>query len=204
MSEEFTLEKVRKEVQTQARVGAGIEALWIALAKDLRLILSKIIPNLVKDVEVIEGDGGLATVSLFHFGSGRTKSLNFYLIFLMFSIIYSLYFYGLLLLFGNDNFVKYMMVDVATMRYQKEKIVELDEALHQIGLQVVEGGHLNSGFSSYKTTFQLTAIGEKETQIVVKVVYEIEREETHMPNETIKSVLAFIQCLENHLLNGSS
>lgn len=122
----------------------------------------------------------------------------------MFSIIYSLYFYGLLLLFGNDNFVKYMMVDVATMRYQKEKIVELDEALHQIGLQVVEGGHLNSGFSSYKTTFQLTAIGEKETQIVVKVVYEIEREETHMPNETIKSVLAFIQCLENHLLNGSS
>ena len=39
MSEEFTLEKVRKEVQTQARVGAGIEALWIALAKDLRLII---------------------------------------------------------------------------------------------------------------------------------------------------------------------
>lgn len=63
MSEEFTLEKMRKEVQTQARVGAGIEALWIALAKDLRLILSKIIPNLVKDVEGIEGDGGLATVS---------------------------------------------------------------------------------------------------------------------------------------------
>ena len=53
--------------------------------------------------------------SLFNFGSGRTKSLNFYLIFLMFSIIYSLYFYGLRLLFGNDNVVKYMMVDVVTM-----------------------------------------------------------------------------------------
>lgn len=72
--------------------------------------------------------------------------------------------------------------------------MELDEVLHQIGLQVIEGGHLEHGFSSYKTTFQLTEITEKETSVDVKVVYEVEaEEETDMPARTPKSTLAFFK-----------
>ncbi|CAK9160207.1 unnamed protein product [Ilex paraguariensis] len=150
-----------KEAKTQAKAQVGIEALWRALAKNLWVIIPRVIPNLVKDAEMIEGDGGLGTVFLFNFGSGVSNSIS----------------------------------------YQKEKIVELDESLHQIGLKVIEGGHLNLGFASYKTTFQLTAIGESETLVGFKVVYETETEETHIPGETSKSALAFINCLENYLLN---
>lgn len=95
-------------------------------------------------------------------------------------------------------------LDVSTFGDQKEKIVELDESLHLIGLQVIEGGHLNHGFTSYKTVFQLTAITELETLVDMKVVYEIEAEETQRPVETTKSALAFIKCVETYLLNKGS
>ncbi|KAI8002479.1 Phytohormone-binding protein CSBP [Camellia lanceoleosa] len=94
--------------------------------------------------------------------------------------------------------------DVFTVSYQKEKIVDLDESLHQIGMQVIEGGHLNHGFSSYKTIFQLTANAESETLVDVKVEYDIEAKETKMPAKTIKSALAFIKCLESYLLTQST
>ncbi|XP_059664532.1 phytohormone-binding protein-like [Cornus florida] len=155
---------MRKEVKTQAKVGVGVEAFWSALSKDLTFVLPKAIPNLVKDVQVIEGIGGLGTVMLFNFGS-----------------------------------------DVPNMMYQKEKIVEFDESLHIIAQQVIEGGHLNFGFTSYKTIFQLTASGESETTVDFMVVYETEaEEETHMPLQTTKSTLTFIKCLENYLLNQPS
>ncbi|GMN66164.1 hypothetical protein TIFTF001_035232 [Ficus carica] len=148
----------------RAKVGVGIERLWKALAKDLRFVIPKAIPSLVKQVEVVEGDGGLGTVFLFSFGS-----------------------------------------DVTTMTYQKEKIVELDESLHQMGLQVIEGGHLDLGFSSYTTTFQLTTADyeEQKTLINFKVSYESEIEESAMPSKTTASILAFISRLESYLLNGS-
>ncbi|CAB4277597.1 unnamed protein product [Prunus armeniaca] len=92
---------------------------------------------------------------------------------------------------------------LAPMSYQKEKIVELDDAVHKIGLQVIEGGHLNFGFSSYKTTFQLTPIQEEETMVSVEVTYESEVEDSSMPSKTAKSVLAFIRNLECYLLNGA-
>ncbi|EEF28677.1 conserved hypothetical protein [Ricinus communis] len=57
-----------KEVKTQAKIGVGVDILWKALAKNLKFIIPKMIPNLVKDAEVIEGDGGLGTVYLFNFG----------------------------------------------------------------------------------------------------------------------------------------
>lgn len=53
---------MKKEVKSQAKVCVGLGALWKALAKDVRFIIPKIIPNLVKQVHVIEGDGGLGTV----------------------------------------------------------------------------------------------------------------------------------------------
>lgn len=56
-----------KEVKIEAKVCVGIEALWEALAKDLRILIPKIIPNLVKSVEVIEGDGGIGIVPSLQF-----------------------------------------------------------------------------------------------------------------------------------------
>ncbi|KAJ4726247.1 Major allergen Bet v 1 [Melia azedarach] len=149
-----------KEVKSQAKVGVSVESLWKALALDMRFIIPSVVPNLVKEVQIIEGDGSLGTVLLFNFASG-----------------------------------------VPHMSYQKEKIVELDDSLHRISLQVVEGGHLNLGFSSYTTTFQLTASGEQETSVDIIVAYESQAEETANPLKTIASSLGFIKCLENYLLN---
>ncbi|XP_015896066.3 phytohormone-binding protein [Ziziphus jujuba] len=151
------------EVKTHVIVGVEIDALWKALSKEMRFVIPKIIPNLVKSVEIIEGDGGIGTVFLFSFGS-----------------------------------------DVEMMSHQKEKIVELDESAHQIGIQVVEGGHLNHGFSFYQTTFQLSAIEEHRTQVNVKVLYESATEERTMPSKTTASALSFISSLENYLLHGAS
>ena len=55
--------------------------------------------------------------------------------------------------------------------------MDLDESLHQIGMQVVEGGQFNLGFSSNKTAFQLTANDDSETLINAKVVYELEEDQ---------------------------
>lgn len=96
------------------------------------------------------------------------------------------------------------MADVQMMSYQKEKIVELDESVHQIGIQVIEGGHLNHAFSFYQTTFQLTAIEEHKTEVNVKVLYESAMEESTMPSKTTASALAYITSLENYLLHGAS
>ncbi|XP_030441048.2 phytohormone-binding protein-like [Syzygium oleosum] len=91
--------------------------------------------------------------------------------------------------------------DVPKMKYQKEKIVELDESLHRIGLQVIEGGHLDLGFTFYKVSNQLTTISEKQTLVDVMVAYECETEETVLPSETTASALAWIKGLENYLLS---
>ncbi|KAL4619502.1 hypothetical protein ACB092_06G083400 [Castanea dentata] len=108
---------MKRELKTQAKVGVGLNALWKALTKELRIVVPKVLPNIVKNVELIEGDGGLGTLLLFKFFSGE--------------------------------------------------IVELDESLHRIALQVLEGGYLNKGFAFYKTTFQLTAMAEQETLVDV-------------------------------------
>lgn len=61
-----------KEIKTEIKVGVGIEALWKALSKDLRFLAPKIAPNLIKNVELIEGDGtSTGTVLLFSFGTGE-------------------------------------------------------------------------------------------------------------------------------------
>ncbi|KAI3466149.1 hypothetical protein Pfo_022812 [Paulownia fortunei] len=155
---------MRREDKGQVKVGVGIEALWKALAKELKSVLPTIVPKLVKEAEILEGDGSFGTVYLFKFGP-----------------------------------------DVPNMSYQKEKIVEFDESLHQIGLQVMEGGRLNLGFTFYKASFQLTAMGDSETLVDLKVDFETECQETHAPaGETIKSGVAFIQALETFLLKQRS
>ncbi|CAN1154159.1 Phytohormone-binding protein CSBP [Linum perenne] len=130
----------------------------------MQTVVPKMLPQLVKDVQLLEGDGGTGTIFLFNFSH---------------------------------------------VRYQKEKIVELDETVNRFGLEVVEGGHLDHGFSMYKTTFQLTDAaaddlqGNKYQTIVdVTVAYEfdIEVEECDMPSMTMAYTLNFVKSLEKYLL----
>ncbi|CAN1154158.1 Phytohormone-binding protein CSBP [Linum perenne] len=134
----------------------------------MQTVVPKMLPQLVKDVQLLEGDGGTGTIFLFNFSH-----------------------------------------DIQTLRYQKEKIVELDETVNRFGLEVVEGGHLDHGFSMYKTTFQLTDAaaddlqGNKYQTIVdVTVAYEfdIEVEECDMPSMTMAYTLNFVKSLEKYLL----
>lgn len=80
--------------------------------------------------------------------------------------------------------------------------MELDESLHQFALEILEGGHLDLGFSSYTTSFKFTEVSESETLIGMKVLYETKPEHTHIPGETLKAMLRYIKCYENYLLNG--
>ncbi|CAK7327561.1 unnamed protein product [Dovyalis caffra] len=152
-----------KELKTQVNVGVGVDVLWKAFGEDLKNILPKMMPNLVKDAEMLEGDGGLASVYLFNFGPG-----------------------------------------IKTMTYQKERVTEYDESVHRIGLEVIEGGYLDHGFSHYKTTFQLTSTGEQDTLIDITISYESKVEEDTMPSKTTSSTLVFIKYLENYLMNGAT
>ena len=93
------------------------------------------------------------------------------------------------------------------MKIQKERIVELDETKHEFGLEVMEGILLKRGFSSFKTTFKLFSMKEKETLVEVKVVYGTERDdedEVHMEEVATKPALSFLQLLEKFLIDSSS
>ncbi|XP_019450766.1 PREDICTED: phytohormone-binding protein-like [Lupinus angustifolius] len=153
-----------KELNTQAELNVGLEALWETISKDL-FITQKVIPNVVKDVKLIEGDGGIGSILHFTFNP-----------------------------------------DVTPISYQREKIVELNEITHEIGLQVVEGGHLNQGLSYYKTSFQLSAIGEVQTLVNVKISYDHDSDIQESNSHSMKTsdfVLFYLRCLEKYILNNT-
>ncbi|KAE9592931.1 hypothetical protein Lal_00028720 [Lupinus albus] len=152
-----------KELNTKAELNVRLKTLWEVMSKGL-LITQKVIPHIVKDVKVIEGDGGIGTILHFTFNP-----------------------------------------DVSSISYQKEKIVNLDENTHEIGLQVIEGGHLNQGFSYYKTSFQLSAIGEIQTLVSVKISYDYEpnSEESTHSMKTSDFMLSYLRCLEKYILNDA-
>ncbi|KAE9616980.1 hypothetical protein Lal_00035099 [Lupinus albus] len=152
-----------KELNTRAELNVRLEDLWEAISKDL-FITQKVIPNIVKDVKLIEGDGGIGSILHFTFNP-----------------------------------------DVTPISYQREKIVELNEITHEIGLQVVEGGHLNQGLSYYKTSFQLSAIGENQTLVNVKISYDYEPniEDSSHSMKTSDFVLFYLRCLEKYILNDN-
>ena len=103
------------------------------------------------------------------------------------------------------KFFLWLLLDVSVAAYQKEEIVELEESLHRIALQVLEGGHLNKGFSFYKTTFQLNAIAKQETLVDVTISSETETDqESTMPSKKIEATLEFLKCLETYIMNGAS
>ncbi|KAK4285979.1 hypothetical protein QN277_002601 [Acacia crassicarpa] len=116
--------------------------------------------EVVKDVQFIEGDGGVGTILLFTLRSS-----------------------------GG---------------FQKERISELDAVSREIGIEVVEGGYLNRGFSYFKPTFRLSAKSEHQILVNVKIRYESENEEM---SEQIKAAESthfnFFKKLEKYLLNGA-
>ncbi|KAK7405194.1 hypothetical protein VNO78_06393 [Psophocarpus tetragonolobus] len=61
-----------KELNGKIEVSIGLEALWQAWAKDMIVTIPKVMPNVVKDVKVIEGDGGVGSILLFTFFSDMT------------------------------------------------------------------------------------------------------------------------------------
>ncbi|XP_054814885.1 phytohormone-binding protein-like [Prosopis cineraria] len=92
------------------------------------------------------------------------------------------------------------------VRYQKERISELDATAHEIGFEYVQAGFLNEGFSYYKGSLQLSAKGEHQTVVISKVCYyELENEEGS--TEKLKTVepagLNFLRSLAKHLSNGA-
>ncbi|CAJ1978598.1 unnamed protein product [Sphenostylis stenocarpa] len=148
-----------KEFNTQTELSVRLEALWAVLSKDFIIVVPKVLPHIVKDVQLIEGDGGVGTILIFNFLSDVSPS------------------------------------------YQREKITEFDESSHEIGLQVIEGGYLAQGLSYYKTTFQLSAIGEDKTLVNIKISYDHESdiEEKVKPTETSQSTLFYLRRLEIYL-----
>ena len=93
--------------------------------------------------------------------------------------------------------------DPISKRQQTEKIVELDESQYRFALQVLEGPALTlRDFSSLTTTFQLSAISEKET-LVMKVEYATEKEAAaNMGEIAMQPVLSFVQLLEKLVLES--
>ncbi|KAK4285978.1 hypothetical protein QN277_002600 [Acacia crassicarpa] len=56
-----------KESKAEREVSVGLEELWQVLSKpkDLAAISMKAVPDQIKDMQVIEGDGGVGTIILF-------------------------------------------------------------------------------------------------------------------------------------------
>ncbi|KAL6205660.1 PREDICTED: phytohormone-binding protein-like [Fragaria vesca subsp. vesca] len=94
--------------------------------------------------------------------------------------------------------------DPLSKRQQTEKIVELDESQYRFALQVLEGPALTlRDFSSLTTTFQLSAISEKETLVDMKVEYATEKEAAaNMGEIAMQPVLSFVQLLEKLVLES--
>ncbi|XP_054817126.1 phytohormone-binding protein CSBP-like [Prosopis cineraria] len=158
-----------KEEKAQTEVSIGLEKLWQVMSKpkDLAAIMPEIVPEQVKEVQVIQGDGGVGTV--------------------LFTTPWSI-------LPGSSG------------ASYKEKIAELDGTAHVIAFEYVEGGFLDRGFTYFKTTIQLSAKGEGQTLVDVKISYEsdIDEESTQRLTKTaVTSALNFLSGLEKRLSDAA-
>uniref|UniRef100_A0A7N0U883 Bet v I/Major latex protein domain-containing protein n=1 Tax=Kalanchoe fedtschenkoi TaxID=63787 RepID=A0A7N0U883_KALFE len=61
------------ETKTQAKVSVGIQTLWKALSHDMRFIVPKAFSTHVRDIQLLEGDGGLHSILLFHLSDGASE-----------------------------------------------------------------------------------------------------------------------------------
>ncbi|CAN0826462.1 Phytohormone-binding protein CSBP [Linum grandiflorum] len=51
-----------KEIRSQSKVRVDLDILWKSLTKDLHVVVPKSIPDKVKDIQVLHGDGGVGTM----------------------------------------------------------------------------------------------------------------------------------------------
>lgn len=137
--------------------------------------------------------------------NGKIGAKGLWLQYNFFYVIYKFLCYLFILFIDNQIPLWEWILGSSPVNYQREKITELDELSHEIGLQVIEGGYLNQGLSYYKTNFQLSAIGEHQTLVNVKISYEHESdiEERIKPTKTSESTLFYLKCIEKYLLNGA-
>lgn len=92
---------------------------------------------------------------------------------------------------------------VESKRKQTEKIVELDDSEYRFALKVLEGPALTlRNFSALTTSFQLSKIGEQETLVDLKVVYETEKEEANTGDIALQPAISYIQFLEKYVLES--
>ncbi|CAN6560881.1 unnamed protein product [Malus baccata var. baccata] len=109
---------------------------------------------------------------------------------------------------GDGGLGSVLRFNLATYRVgsegaQTEKIVELDESHYRYALQVIKGPALTlRNFSALTTFFQLKKIGEQETLVDMKVVYETEKEEVNSSEIAMQPVTSYVQLLEKYLLES--
>ncbi|CAN0826454.1 Phytohormone-binding protein CSBP [Linum grandiflorum] len=60
-----------KEIRSQSKVRVDLDILWKSLTKDLHVVVPKSIPDKVKDIQVLHGDGGVGTILIFNFTPGH-------------------------------------------------------------------------------------------------------------------------------------
>lgn len=60
-----------KEDIAQVKVGVSIKELWKAMSSDIRHIVPKVIPDIVEEAELLEGDGGHGSIFIFKFRPGN-------------------------------------------------------------------------------------------------------------------------------------
>ncbi|RXI03691.1 hypothetical protein DVH24_004343 [Malus domestica] len=264
---------VVKTKQDQITVGVAVEALWKAMALDAVIVIPKIMSNIVRSIDVIEGDGGLDSVESNRVQTEKIVELDESqyryalqvvkgpaLTLRNFSALTS--FFQLRKMGEQETLVdmkveyetekeeansgeiamqpitvgvavealwKAMALDAVTVipkimssvrsidviegdggldrvgsdGAQTEKIVELDESHYRYALQVIKGPALTlRNFSALTTFFQLKKIGEQETLVDMKVVYETEKEEVNSSEIAMQPVTSYVQLLEKYLLES--
>lgn len=64
-----------KEDIAQLTVNVPIKHLWRGLASDMRHVIPKVLPDIVAEIELLEGDGGLGSIFLFKFNPSKSYFL---------------------------------------------------------------------------------------------------------------------------------
>lgn len=67
-----------QRIEAQIQVEVGVDVLWRTFAEEFRVTWPKVVPDIVVNVEVVEGDGGLGSLLFLQFKPGK-QSPNSYI-----------------------------------------------------------------------------------------------------------------------------
>jgi len=62
-----------RRIEAQSTVSVEVELLWRTFAEEFTVSWPKVIPEIVANVEILEGDGGLGTLLFLQFKPGKTR-----------------------------------------------------------------------------------------------------------------------------------